>query len=143
MRKVLFLFQILIAIGAYAQESGAELTIRLQGVKPDGKKLMLGVGDFKKDPQRMKGEIVKADSSIVICTIKDIVNGKHFIYVYHDMNGNGKLDFSELGKPLEGVAMDENHSWEPSVLMTDSAQTINLTMYYLNKDINDGNTENE
>lgn len=133
MRKVLFLFQIAIAIGAYAQEAGAELIIRLQGVRPDGKNLMIGVGDFKKDPHKMKGEILKADSSIVICAIKDVIAGNHFVYVYHDENENQKLDFSESGKPVEGVAIDNKYSWEPSVQITGSVQTINLNMYYFDK----------
>lgn len=132
MRKVLFLFQIAIAIGAYAQQSGADLIIRLQGVKPDGKKLMIGVGDYKNNPQDMYAKMVTADSAIVTCRIKDIPKGNHFIYIYHDSNENQKLDFSQSGKPAEGVAMDKKYSWEPAVQVNDTVKQINLSMYYFN-----------
>lgn len=133
MKKVLFLFQIVTAIGVYAQQNGSELIIRLQGVNPDGRKLMIGVGDLKKDPQKMRGGVVIADSTVVVCSIKDLPEGKHFVYVYHDANENQKLDFTESVKPAEGVAVDDKYSWEPSVQINGSAQTIDLNMYYFNK----------
>lgn len=131
MKKLMttLIFIALAIIGAKAQTG--ELLVTITDVKPDGTFLLIGVGDYKKAPESMQGSQVLADSSTVVCHLKNLTAGEQKVYVFQDQNGNYQLDFSSDGKPLEGVGRSENNSWEPSVIIDGTLQKINIRMVYL------------
>ena len=133
MKKLLSVFFIIAAIaaaGAKAQNKTSELQIRITNVKPDGTSLMIGVGDREKAPGLMQGVIVRADSTTIVCHLKNLPAGKQKVYVFHDQNGNKKLDFSADGRPAEGTGIGKANSWEPSVVLGDTLQHIEIKMIY-------------
>lgn len=133
MKKVLSIFFIIAALGttgAQVQNKTSELKIRITNVKPDGTAIMIGVGNREEAPELMQGAVVRADSTTVICHLKNLPAGKQKVYVFHDQNGNKKLDFSSNGRPAEGTGIDKNNSWDPSIVLGDTLQHIELRMVY-------------
>lgn len=59
---------------------------------------------FLKFDKVFKSVSVKAVKGVTALTIKDIPDGNYAVAVFHDKNGNGKLDTNFLGIPTEPVA---------------------------------------
>lgn len=85
---------------AHAQE-GAMLNLKVTNVTEQGGAVMIAVGDLG-DPAGLVTGMVPADGKTVECTLTGLTEGKQNIYIYQDANGNGTLDMSETGIPLEG-----------------------------------------
>lgn len=81
-----------------------DLTITVKGIKGNKGNLMIGVGDLQ-NPSSMKGDMIKITSETATTQIKGVPQGEGTIYVYHDENGNYRLDKNEQGVPKEGCAI--------------------------------------
>lgn len=81
-----------------------DLTITVKGIKGNKGNLMIGVGDLQ-NPSSMKGDMIKITSKTATTQIKGVPQGEGTIYVYHDENGNYRLDKNEQGVPKEGCAV--------------------------------------
>ena len=84
----------------------ADLTIRVDNVRSVGGQLMValydGAATFLKQPARSQGVPAEAGSTTVV--FRDLAPGRYAITVYHDANGNGKMDSNMMGTPVEAYA---------------------------------------
>jgi uncharacterized protein (DUF2141 family) len=88
----------------------ADLTIHIDDVKTASGNLMVAVfnseGTFLKAPAKASGApAVQTGASVVI---QDLPEGEYAFAVYHDANGNGKMDKNLLGIPTEDYAFSNN-----------------------------------
>jgi uncharacterized protein (DUF2141 family) len=91
------------ATGQVAEKAG-ELTIRVEGVSGAGGMLRLGLYDaagYPGDDAPVATADVPATAGIVTVTLKGLRPGRYAIESFQDVNGNGKMDTSWLGLPLE------------------------------------------
>jgi len=96
----------LLAIAALAPVHAADLTIRIDNVGSSEGQLMVAVYDgaatFLRQPLRSAAAAASAGSTTVV--VRDLAPGDYGIAVYHDANGNGKMDTNMMGIPVEPIA---------------------------------------
>ncbi len=89
---------------------GADLTVRVDDVKSAQGNLMVAVydsaGNFLKRPA--KASRVPAAAGTVEVLIKDLPAGEYGIALFHDANGNGRMDSNAMGIPSEDHAFSNN-----------------------------------
>lgn len=87
------------------QITSAQLTIDIKNVPSSDGKIMLGVystaSSFPKQNATYQNMIVKAKKGTTTIIIKDLPKGTYALAVYHDENGNQKIDKNRLGVPVE------------------------------------------
>lgn len=115
-RSALFLAA---AIGASTLAQAADLTIDVANVRGSDGQVMValydGAGGFLKRPARSVGVPAAAGSTTVV--IHDLAPGDYALAVYHDANGNGKMDTNLMGIPVEPFAFGreaQGHMGPPS-----------------------------
>jgi len=83
-----------------------DLTVRIDGVHSDQGSILAAVYDseasYMKQPAARATFKVKASRGTVQYVLHDLPPGKYAVSVFHDENGNGKLDRNLLGIPKEG-----------------------------------------
>ncbi|MEE1610647.1 DUF2141 domain-containing protein [Microvirga sp. CF3016] len=95
----------------------ATLTIRAEGVQPDQNMVYAGICDTSFEeitcPYKDRGQ---ARSGTVELRIRNVKPGSYAIAVFHDINGNGRLDRSFIGLPNEpyGFSNDVGRRGPPS-----------------------------
>lgn len=84
-----------------------------------------------------KSAILDVYSTRVIYRFKNIPNGAYAIAVFHDENGNGKLDKNFLGMPKEGYVFSNNvrpklrgATFKESQFMLNSYKKIDIKLGY-------------
>jgi uncharacterized protein (DUF2141 family) len=109
---------ILTTAGAPLAQS-ADLTIRIDNVRTASGQVMVALydsaGSFLRQPVRSQGVPAGAGSTTVV--FRDLAPGRYGITVYHDANGNGKMDSNMMGIPVEpfGFGKDaQGHMGPPS-----------------------------
>jgi uncharacterized protein (DUF2141 family) len=91
-----------------AQGSNLQVVVKnIKNAKGD-----IRVGLFNSEDSFLKtpvdGKIVSATEGSVTVVFSNMIPGDYAISVVHDANGNGKLDYTGLGIPKEGVAFGNN-----------------------------------
>ncbi|MCC2970977.1 DUF2141 domain-containing protein [Massilia sp. IC2-476] len=90
--------------------SAADLTVRVTDVKSSQGNIMVAVydspGSFLRRP--MQAARVAAAAGSVDVVIKDLPVGAYGIALFHDANGNGKMDSNPMGIPVEDHAFSNN-----------------------------------
>jgi uncharacterized protein (DUF2141 family) len=88
----------------------ADLTVRVEDVKSAQGNIMVALYDsadsFLKRPA--KATRVAAAAGTVSVVIKDLPAGEYGIALFHDANGNGKMDSNLMGIPSEDHAFSNN-----------------------------------
>lgn len=88
----------------------ADLTVRITDVKSSQGSLMVAVYDsangFLRRP--VQTARVAAAPGTVDVVIKDLPAGGYGVALFHDANGNGKMDSNAMGIPLEDHAFSNN-----------------------------------
>ena len=88
-----------------------DLTLTFQVRKQLRGTLVAGVFDNKTNYAAEKAADVckiKVTANIGSCVIRGLKVGPYAIKVFHDLNGNGKLDMNLIGIPTEPVAFSNN-----------------------------------
>lgn len=84
--------------------SAADLTIEVQGARSAqgsvAGALYAGAQGWLKPQQAVQGQFVPASNKTVLL-FRGLPPGRYAVSVYHDENGNGKLDTNPIGIPLE------------------------------------------
>jgi len=97
-------------VAAALPAGAAELTIAIQDVASAEGQIMVALynGDdaFRSKPLRALS--VPAAAGVMQVRIKDLPAGDYAFAIYHDANGNGKLDRNPLGMPSEDYAFSNN-----------------------------------
>ncbi|MDR2683441.1 MAG: DUF2141 domain-containing protein [Dysgonamonadaceae bacterium] len=113
MKAKLFLLMLLVAGTLSAQH---RLTIVVEGIEEASGRLMVALYDkenFMKKP--VNGQIVQVKSDTVTVVLENIPAGEYAVSLYHDENGNGKLDTGLFGIPVEkyGFSNDAKGTYGP------------------------------
>jgi uncharacterized protein (DUF2141 family) len=124
--------------GAVAQAQDVEVIIK--NVGPARGTLFVGLFDSEKTflKKPVRGERVAAHEGSVRAVFKDVPAGEYAISVFHDANGNGKLDTNFIGIPKEGVGASNDAmgsfgppSFQKAKFKCPSAGVVSVTMKYL------------
>lgn len=96
--------------GAIVPAAAADLSITVTGVSSAEGRVMLALFNsadtFQKAPLRAAEAPARAGT--VTLEIKDLPPGAYAFALYHDANGNGKLDTNVVGMPVEDYAFSNN-----------------------------------
>ncbi|MFC4170885.1 DUF2141 domain-containing protein [Microvirga sp. GCM10011540] len=121
---------LLVLAGTAAQ--AATLVIRAEGVTPDGNRIYAGICDRSFEeatcPYRASSP---ASAGRVELRVRNVKPGSYAIAVFHDRNGNAKLDRSFIGLPAEpyGFSNDAGRRGRPDfeaarILVREPATTV-------------------
>lgn len=108
MKKLLILIVVISCSKLSAQD--VSLTVQIEKLKKLEGKVMIAVYD-KEDSfldQAVTGGIVAATANSVSYSFSDLEEGVYAISIFHDVNGNGKLDTNFVGIPTEPYAFSNN-----------------------------------
>lgn len=101
----------LAVLAAPVQAHAGDLTIYVDDVKGEAGAVMVAVFNsaetFLKSPVAATGTPAAATAGNAI-VIKDLPAGDYAFAVYHDANGNGKMDRNMMGIPTEDYAFSNN-----------------------------------
>lgn len=88
----------------------ADLTILVEDVKSSDGQIMVAVYDTADSFQRQPAGVarVAAVAGTTTVVLKDLPTGRYAVTLYHDANGNGRLDRNPLGMPVEDYAFSNN-----------------------------------
>ncbi|PHV07109.1 hypothetical protein CSQ96_11090 [Janthinobacterium sp. BJB412] len=95
---------------AGASAGAADLTIRVDAVRSADGKLMVAIYDkaanFLSKP--LKDLVVAPVAGSNTVQVKDLPPGDYAVAVFHDQNGNGKMDANAFGIPTESVGFSND-----------------------------------
>lgn len=96
----------LLALPAFA----ADLTVRIADIPSAQGSIMVAVYDGPASFLRRPVQSARANAAAgtVDIVIKDLPAGGYGIAVFHDANGNGKMDSNSMGIPVEDHAFSNN-----------------------------------
>ena len=89
--------------------AAADLTIQIDDVRSADGTLMVALfqaGGFLKQPVMSSAARAVQGGNIVV--LKDVPAGEYAFAIYHDANGNGKMDKNLIGIPTEDYAFSNN-----------------------------------
>lgn len=99
-----------LALAAAGTTHGADLTIHVDNVRSTDGQVMVALfddaGRFLKQPARMAAAPAAAGGATVV--FRDVAPGEYGFAVFHDLNGNGKMDANPMGIPIEPFAFSNN-----------------------------------
>lgn len=90
--------------------SAADLTVRIDDVRSADGTLEIALYDsagsfLKKSVSATGQKAVKGSTTVVV---KDVPAGEYAYAIFHDANGNGKMDANMMGIPTEDFAFSNN-----------------------------------
>ena len=107
-----------VAMSASSDEPGAlgtevgKLTVVPVGLEKDEGSVMIrlasGEADFESDGRAFRSAIVKVENKQAVAVFEDVPYGEYAIKIFHDENGNEKLDTNFLGIPKEKFGFSNN-----------------------------------
>lgn len=89
----------------------------------------------------VKGQCHKITDNPMILTFNNLISGNYAVAVFHDTNGDGKLNRNSLGMPTEGYGFSNNPAYtrtgpprygETTFLLAGSNTSIRIRMRYGN-----------
>lgn len=104
--KTIFAAAVLSApLGAEA----AEVRVTVSGAVPNGTTIYASLCDGGLDAAFCKiGARQQATGSVVTLVFSDVPAGRYAVVAFQDLDGNGNLERSKLGLPLEPYALSRN-----------------------------------
>jgi uncharacterized protein (DUF2141 family) len=129
----------LLALSATSAQA-ATVTVTVHGVRDDRGQIVVGVctrAEFLHD-HCDHGTRLPARAGTVTAQVPDVPPGTYAIQAYHDADGNGRLERSFFGLPLEGVGLSHDPRprfgppgfQECAVGVTDTPAAIEITLRY-------------
>ena len=119
------------ALIAPAQEKGS-LTVEIEGLRNNDGRVMIALAE-QAVPANMNfiaTKMVPADTAGLKLYFNDLPETTIYIQVFHDENGNFKLETSPEGIPQEGVGSIKGSRERPSVNMLNGPREIKIHMIY-------------
>lgn len=109
MKKLIVLIALFISVDLLGQEN-YQLTVEVEKVEKLEGKVMIALyneeGKFLKT--ELMGGSVEAESQLVSYSFKGLEKGIYAVSIFHDINGNGKLDANFIGIPTEPYAFSND-----------------------------------
>jgi uncharacterized protein (DUF2141 family) len=103
------IFSLLMLLAASSVVAQSRLTIVVDGIEQPSGSIYAAVYDaqnFLKKP--LYGTIAKVDAEEISITLDSIAPGHYAVSLFHDENGNGKLDTGSFGIPIEKTGASNN-----------------------------------
>jgi len=98
---------VVIAISIYGQT--AEIQVEIQNIEGQDGRLVIGLfdnaSDFKEKAHPFRASKLEISDSTVTHTFSNITVGNYAIAVFHDTNGDGKVNTKSMKIPTEGVGV--------------------------------------
>jgi uncharacterized protein (DUF2141 family) len=89
----------------------ADLTLEVQGARSAqgqvAAALFSDAGTWMKTEQAVQSKMAPAGDKVVL-VFRDLAPGRYAVSVFHDENGNGKLDTNLIGMPQEPYGFSRN-----------------------------------
>jgi uncharacterized protein (DUF2141 family) len=136
MTRLLFF---IMCLNIVAVSAAQDLEVIIKNVSGEAGTLMVGLFDSEKTflKKAVRSEKILAQTGSVRAVFKGVEQGVYAISVFHDVNGNGKLDTNFMGIPKEGFgfsndakAMFGPASFAKAKFKCPSAEPVNVTMKY-------------
>lgn len=140
--RILFVILLLFLSGLELDAQTDSLTVNLTGIKQiDGSTLRIAVYNSKDtyfDQDKMFRSVELAvDSTSVMHIFTNLPEGTYAITIYHDEDGNGKMNRKWYGPPAEGYAFSNNYhsavkpaSFKDAAFVLDGNKTLDIKMVY-------------
>lgn len=89
----------------------------------------------------VKGQCYKISENPMVLTFNNLTSGNYAVAVFHDTNGDGKLNRNSLGMPTEGYGFSNNPAYtrtgppnygETTFLLAGSNTNVRIRMRYSN-----------
>ena len=100
----------LLCLSATGLACAADLSVQISDIKTAEGRVMVAVygnaADFLKAP--LQAVTAAADPAGKTVVLRDLPPGEYALAVYHDANGNGKMDKNMMGIPTEDYAFSNN-----------------------------------
>jgi uncharacterized protein (DUF2141 family) len=100
-------------------------------------RLYAGPDGFPGKPTYKMVRTVGLTGKETTCSFSGVTPGTYAVAVFHDENGNGKLDTNFLGIPSEGVGVSNNHAgsfgpphWDDAKVAVTADITLNINLRY-------------
>ena len=97
-----------------AEKSSGTFILSVVGLESDEGKAMIALFNseegYSETGKNFKSNAIEIKDSKVVWTIEDLPFGEYAIKLYHDENGNGKMDKNMLGIPSEDYGFSNNAS---------------------------------
>jgi uncharacterized protein (DUF2141 family) len=125
---------LLCAVAGAAAQGTATLVIRAEGIRSDQGQVYVGVCNRSLDERECPlGDRKPARAGAVEFRFPNVPPGRYAVAVYHDVNGNGRLDRSAIGFPQEpyGFSNDIGRTSIPTfqaALVTVSAPSVTIAV---------------
>jgi uncharacterized protein (DUF2141 family) len=114
-RRVLVLFVVLLVAAGSVTVNAGKIIVTVKGITPEKGKLSLGLYDDKGFPEpgeEVEGAKLKVEGPELTHVFEGLTPGNYAVSLFHDRNGNGKLDKNFLGIPREGYGFsNDEFNW--------------------------------
>ena len=110
MFKSLVIAAAMMAAATTAHAGTATLTVALDNLQPKGAvmaALYSNAGDYAADTNARFGRVDVTGAQATI-TFADLPEGEYAIKMFHDLNGDGKMNTNPFGMPVEPFAFSNN-----------------------------------
>ena len=106
-RTIFILLFVFATVSIFGQT--AEIHVEIQNIEGTGGELVTGIfdnaSDFKNKTKPFRASKIEITDSSVSYTYSDIPIGNYAIAVFHDTNGDGKVNTKSMKIPIEGVGV--------------------------------------
>ena len=92
--------------------SASTLTVEVTGLHNDAGKVHLTLFRDEK-PVDTRSVEIDAKTRTAKTVFEHLPKGTYAVYMMHDENGSGKMEFSDMGVPLTGYGMSNNPAKRP------------------------------
>lgn len=103
---------ILLFIIAVLSAAAGNISVTVNHISGKHGKLYVGLYNkpegFARKSKVYRSKILPVRSGSVTCRFRHIPDGIYAVSVFHDTNGNGRLDTNLFGKPTEGYGFSRN-----------------------------------
>lgn len=110
--KIIATAAAMLLIGVSASSQAADITVNVKNLRSPNGALMLALfnsGDgFLQSDKQLSAQIISAAQQQAVAVFKNVPAGRYAVTVFHDENGNGKMDKNLLGIPTERYGFSNN-----------------------------------
>ena len=88
-------------------QNSSTLTVRVTGIRNTNGKIRLTLMRDSNTVEKREAEI-DAGTLSAQTVFENLPQGVYSVFIFHDENMNGKMDFNEMGIPVEGYGASNN-----------------------------------
>ncbi|MEP1095220.1 MAG: DUF2141 domain-containing protein [Cyclobacteriaceae bacterium] len=110
MKKILTLIVLAVTSNLLAQENSFDLVIKVENITSQEGKVRIALYDSEDNflDESIKSGVVEASQGSVLYKFTNLSSGTYAISLFHDEDGDGKLNSNFMGIPSEPYAFSNN-----------------------------------